>query len=118
MSSQKSVFGTGVQFSGTLSPARSIEIHGRINADITADKLVIGPSGQLDGKVEAGLGVIEGRYNGQMTAKSVWLMSSARLSGEIEYSALQMDRGAALNCRIKHNWDDEDTSELAEGQGR
>ena len=39
-----------------------------------------------------------------MRASSVWIMRTARIFGEIEYNALQMDRGAALNCHILHNW--------------
>ena len=39
-----------------------------------------------------------------MKASSVWMMRTARTFGEIEYNALQMDRGAALNCHILHNW--------------
>ena len=28
------------------------------------------------------------------------------ITGEINYKSLQMDRGAALNCKIVHNWDE------------
>ncbi len=46
-----------------------------------------------------------------MRASSVWIMRTARIFGEIEYNALQMDRGAALNCQILHNWSElEDAS--------
>ena len=40
-----------------------------------------------------------------MKADSIWLTESSRISGEIQYKSLQMDRGAALNCRVVHNWD-------------
>ena len=43
-----------------------------------------------------------------MKATSVWMMRTARIFGEIEYNALQMDRGAALNCHILHNWAEAD----------
>ena len=36
------------------------------------------------------------------------MMRTARIFGEIEYNALQMDRGAALNCHILHNWAESD----------
>ena len=29
------------------------------------------------------------------------------MSGLVNYNSLQMDRGAAMNCRIVHNWDGE-----------
>jgi cytoskeletal protein CcmA (bactofilin family) len=43
-----------------------------------------------------------------MKADSIWLTESSRISGEIHYKSLQMDRGAALNCRVVHNWDKKD----------
>ena len=43
-----------------------------------------------------------------MQAESIWLTDTSRVSGEIRYQSLQMDRGAALNCRVVYNWDDTD----------
>ena len=48
--------------------------------------------------------VVSGTYDGTMDAGSVWATASARISGKIQYQTLQMDRGAALNCRVVHNW--------------
>ena len=44
-----------------------------------------------------------------MKADSVWLTESSRISGEVHYKSLQMDRGAALNCRVVHNWNESDS---------
>ena len=43
-----------------------------------------------------------------MQADSVWLTETSRISGEVHYKSLQMDRGAALNCRVVHNWNESD----------
>ena len=52
-----------------------------------------------------------------MKADSIWLTESSRISGEIHYKSLQMDRGAALNCRVVHNWDSKkDQSKKTEDQ--
>ena len=59
---------------------------------------------KLAGDLDIKLGVFAGEYKGRMRASSVWIMRTARIFGEIEYNALQMDRGAALNCHILHNW--------------
>lgn len=110
----KSVIGAGVRFSGHISPASTLEIHGIVHADVIADKLEIAEGGSLEGNSEIGLAVINGRYKGKMRAKTAWLMNKARLSGEIEYESVQMDRGAALNCRILHNWEDDGSEELVD----
>ena len=54
-----------------------------------------------------------------MQADSVWLTETSRISGEVHYKSLQMDRGAALNCRVVHNWNESesvenDTSDIEE----
>ena len=54
-----------------------------------------------------------------MQADSVWLTETSRISGEVHYKSLQMDRGAALNCRVVHNWNEaesveNDTSDIEE----
>ena len=50
--------------------------------------------------------VIGGSYDGTMRAGSIWATQTAQIAGEIHYQSLQMDRGAALNCRVVHNWED------------
>ena len=48
--------------------------------------------------------MIGGSYDGIMQAGSIWATETAQIAGEIHYQSLQMDRGAALNCRVVHNW--------------
>ena len=102
---KKSVFGTGAVFRGKISKVGAVDIHGEVYADLELDKLVLEKGGILEGNVRVGLGVMAGRFTGRLHAHSIWVMKSSVLLGEIEYVALQMDRGAALNCRIKHNWE-------------
>lgn len=110
----KSVIGSGARFSGHISPASTLEIHGIVHADVIAEKLEIAQGGSLEGHSDIGLAVINGRFNGKMRAKTAWIMKHARVSGDVEYSSVQMDRGAALNCRILHNWEEDGRDELVE----
>ena len=102
--SRKSVIGAGATFTGKLVKAPALDIHGEVNADITTDRLHLHEGARLAGNIDIKLGVFAGEYKGRMKASSVWMMRTARIFGEIEYNALQMDRGAALNCHILHNW--------------
>ena len=108
--SPKSIIGAGATFTGKLVRASALDIHGVVNADIISDRLHVCEGGKVTGNLDIKLGVFAGDYKGRMKANSVWLMRSARMFGEIEYGALQMDRGAALNCHILHNWTDADDS--------
>ena len=97
----KTVFSQDVEFN-----ASTIEINGRVEADIKSDKVTLGKHASLEGSIISELVVISGNYQGKIKADSVWLTDSSVITGEINYKSLQMDRGAALNCKIIHNWDE------------
>ena len=100
----KTIIGAGASFTGKITNARVIEVHGKVNADLTAEKVTIGEAGHFDGAIRADLVVVSGHYEGKMQAGSVWATATASISGKLHYETLQMDRGAALNCHIVHNW--------------
>ena len=105
MADRQAVLGSGARFSGKITNAKSIEINGFVEADLATEKVTIGTTGKFSGAVKSDLVVIAGEYEGKMKADSIWLTETSRISGEIHYKSLQMDRGAALNCRVVHNWD-------------
>ena len=100
----KTIIGNGATFTGKIGNARVIEVHGKVNADLIAEKVTIGEAGRFDGAIRADLVVVSGHYEGKMQAGSVWATTTASISGKLHYETLQMDRGAALNCHIVHNW--------------
>ena len=104
MDRSRAIIGADAKFVGTISNVKSIEIEGAVEADLSAEKLSIGATGKFTGQVTSDLGVIGGAYDGIMQAGSIWATETAQIAGEIHYQSLQMDRGAALNCRVVHNW--------------
>ena len=116
MADNQSIIGRGAIFKGKISNASTIEINGRVDADIKSDKVTLGKNATLEGSITSELVVISGNYQGKIKADSVWLTDSSVITGEINYKSLQMDRGAALNCKIIHNWDERKLKEKkAEG---
>lgn len=97
------MIGADAKFVGTISNVKSIEIEGAVEADLTAEKLSIGAAGRFAGQVSCDPVVIGGAYDGIMQAGSIRATETAQIAGEIHYQSLQMDRGAALNCRVVHN---------------
>ena len=106
MADSQSIIGKGAIFKGKISNAATIEINGRVEADIKSDKVTLGKNATLEGSITSDLVVISGNYQGKIKADSVWLTDTSVITGEINYKSLQMDRGAALNCKIIHNWDE------------
>jgi len=121
MADRQAVLGSGAKFSGKITNAKSIEINGFVEADLATEKVTIGSTGKFSGAVKSDLVVIAGEYEGKMKADSIWLTETSRISGEIQYKSLQMDRGAALNCRVVHNWDakkEQKKGDAKESQGK
>ena len=54
----KTIIGAGASFNGKIINARVIEINGKMNADLTADKVTIGEVGHFDGAIRADLVVV------------------------------------------------------------
>ena len=106
----RSIIGAGATFTGKIANSRVIEVHGKVNADLTAEKVTIGEDGRFHGAIRAQLVVVSGHYEGKMQAGSVWATATASISGKLHYKTLQMDRGAALNCHIVHNWTAKDAA--------
>ena len=106
MADSQSIIGKGAIFKGKISNASTIEINGRVEADIKSEKVTVGKNANLVGSISSELVVISGNYQGKIKAESVWLTDTSVITGEINYKSLQMDRGAALNCKIIHNWDE------------
>ena len=106
MADNQSIIGTDVIFKGKISNSKTIEINGRVEADIKSEKITLGKTASFEGGILADLVDISGKYQGKLKADSVWLTDSSVITGEINYKSLQMDRGAALNCRVVHNWDE------------
>ena len=106
----KAVIASGANFKGQIKNTPAIEINGIVEADIKAEKLTIGEGGKFVGAANVELVVISGHYDGNMDAGSIWATATAEISGEIQYKTIQLDRGAALNCRFIHNWKQEKTT--------
>ena len=106
MADNQSIIGRGAIFKGKISNATTIEINGRVDADIKSEKVTLGKNATLEASITSELVVISGNYQGKIKADSVWLTDTSVITGEINYKSLQMDRGAALNCKIIHNWDE------------
>ena len=104
LTGNKAVIASGAHFKGEIKNARAVEINGTVEADLKAEKLTIGSGGKFIGAANAELVVISGYYDGKMEAGSIWATATAEISGKIQYQTMQLDRGAALNCRFVHNW--------------
>lgn len=89
-----------VLFSGTL------ELEGVVNGEIRAhgdDEAVLRilPGGRVNGSVRAPVVVINGEVDGNVFSNEhVELAAGAVIHGDVEYSLIEMTRGAQVNGRL------------------
>lgn len=86
----------GTRIEGTFSSESNIRIDGSIKGNVdTKGKLVIGPSGMIDGEINCQNAEIEGKITGKIMVEDLLsLKASARIDGDIYTSKLSIDPGA------------------------
>jgi len=94
----------GTVIDGNITSQSDIRIDGRVNGNINCQaKLVIGPSGYVEGEITCQNAVIEGHVVGNIRAEQKLKLSrSAALNGKITTGSLDIEPGAAFNgaCEI------------------
>ncbi len=98
------VVGAGAVVEGTVKAKGSIQIDGTILGTLRAEGHVsIGPDGSVDGEVHGENIAIGGNVKGKVSAKGhLHVISSGVVQGELQYSSLEVDRGAVVDARTTH----------------
>lgn len=91
---------------GTITTQNDLRIDGTINGTINCGgKLIIGPSGNVEGDVSSQNAVIEGRFSGNLTIHEILdVRENATVMGEIRTGKLLVQNGATFtgNCDMGH----------------
>lgn len=91
------VHGTTVE--GTVRSESDIRIDGTIKGKLFCDaKVIIGPSGKVEGEIRCANAVIEGRFEGTIVVADLLnIRENAFLSGEVSTNKLIVQTGATFN---------------------
>jgi cytoskeletal protein CcmA (bactofilin family) len=89
----------GTEIQGKVSAKSDIRIDGTIKGSLDcASKVIIGPSGYIEGQINCENAVIEGRFEGTLNVKGLLnVRKSAIINGEITTSKLIVEAGAIFN---------------------
>ena len=91
-----SIFSGDLVVSGDIYSEGELNIDGRIEGNIKARRVVLGPSGSVKGNITADSATISGRFEGKIIATKVFLSSTANVIGEITHESLEIEMGAYL----------------------
>lgn len=89
----------GTRIEGDIQSDNDIRVDGAIKGNLRSSaKVIIGPSGLIEGKIFARNAVIEGRFEGTLNIEEVLhIKEKARVVGEIKAAKLIVQPGAVIN---------------------
>lgn len=95
------VAGTFVE--GVINSESDIRIDGTIKGDLNCkSKVIVGPSGTIEGNVKCANAVIEGKFRGDLSVTGLLhIKESAQVQGDIVTGKLIVQEGAIFNVNCK-----------------
>jgi len=99
----RTFFDAGAVFEGTLKLSGDFRIDSEFRGDLTTDGVIIvGPSGSVEGNIEARQVEIEGAVVGNVTSRRMLILrASGRLHGDVETACFEVERHAFFQGSTK-----------------
>lgn len=93
----------GTVVEGKVKATTDIRVDGSIKGDLVCDsKVIIGPSGVIEGTIKCQNAVIEGNFNGILNvAELLNIRETAKVVGEVTYGKLIVQSGAVISGTYK-----------------
>lgn len=95
----------GTNIKGDVKAESDIRIDGRIEGTLNcSSKVIIGPTGSVEGEIRCVNAVIEGKFDGTLIVQeTLSLKETAVINGDAAYDKLIVQQGAVINAAIKRN---------------
>lgn len=89
----------GTSIEGTVNANSDIRVDGSIKGKLFCDaKVIIGPTGQVDGEIRCENAVIEGKFEGKMNVKELLnIRETAAVNGDITCGKLIVQPGGTID---------------------
>lgn len=89
----------GTSIEGTVKADSDIRIDGTIKGNLFCDaKIIIGPTGKIDGEIRCANAVIEGKFDGKMTVNELLnIRETAAVSGDVICGKLIVQPGGTID---------------------
>ncbi len=93
------LIGAGTKIQGEVNSAGDIRIDGKVSGVISSSaKIVVGPTGNIDGDVVCQNADISGHIEGKIVVSELlYLKSTAHIEGEITTAKIVVEAGAKFN---------------------
>jgi cytoskeletal protein CcmA (bactofilin family) len=79
-----------------------VHLDGRIDGNVSCERLTIGRTGLIKGKISSEHACVHGHVVGSLAAEEVVLRETAHVTGDVTHQTLEMDAGAIVNGFYKN----------------
>jgi cytoskeletal protein CcmA (bactofilin family) len=95
----------GTHIEGLIQSEGNFRIDGSLKGDVNIKgRLIIGPSGVIEGKVHCQNAEIEGHFKGNIqVSELLYLKATAKIYGDSSFNKLRVEEGALLECTCNYN---------------
>lgn len=104
-----SIISEGTRFKGNIISSDSLRIDGEVEGDIDcAEKLIIGPSGKINGNIKGGDVLVSGLVIGNIKAiEGLMLKNKSQVKGDITTRMLTVEPEAVFNggCQMEGSFE-------------
>lgn len=109
----------GTHVEGKVKATSDIRVDGTIKGELRCDaKVIIGPTGAIEGTVYCANAVIEGSFEGNLHVKELLnIRESAKVTGEVSYGKLNVQSGAVISGSYKLESENSNGSNKGSGKG-
>ena len=94
------VIGAGCQLKGDIKTEHTVQIHGTVKGNVTADIIVIGRGGSVIGDIHAKTLFLHGSLEGNATVNIANVFSNAQMVGTLFYKTLNITGNNGLECKL------------------
>ena len=88
---------------GRIGKCKVLELHGYVDGEVEADRIVVHETGRLYGKINAGEAEINGGVQGEDTIRNhIKIGRVGSVSGNVQYGQMAMEAGANLSADVRN----------------
>jgi cytoskeletal protein CcmA (bactofilin family) len=101
------VIGDGVVVKGTFTVPSKAVVNGVIEGDLTAEEVLIGPTGRITGRVSAKVIDVRGQlHNTIISEKNLIVRSTGKIAGKVHYSEIEIEKGGEIEGSLSQDSND------------
>ncbi len=99
------IIGAGCKMTGEMKTDHTVQVHGHLVGNITAETVIIGRGGVVVGKVTAETLFLHGTLEGPAVVNTANVFSNAQMTGTLSYRTLNITGNTGLECKLARRRD-------------